>query len=124
MRIVVAPQEYKGTLSAAEAAVAMAQAVRRVLPGADVLVQPLADGGPGTVAAIIGAAGGSTRTDSVTGPLDAKVDAEWGLLDDGTAVIAMAAAAGLLLVDECQRDPQIATTYGVGELIRAALGAG
>ncbi len=124
MRIVVAPQEYKGTLSAAEAAVAMAQAVRRVLPGADVLVLPLADGGPGTVAAIVGAAGGSTRTANVTGPLDAKVDAEWGLLDDGTAVIEMAAAAGLLLVDECQRDPQIATTYGVGELIRAALGAG
>jgi glycerate kinase len=124
MRIVVAPQEYKGTLSAAEAAAAMADAVRRVLQGADVLVQPLADGGPGTVAAIVGASGGSTHTTNVTGPLGAKVDAEWGLLDDGTVVIEMAAAAGLMLVDEPQRDPRIATTYGVGELISAALDAG
>jgi glycerate kinase len=124
MRVVVAPQEYKGTLSAAEAAAAMAEAVRRVLPGADVLVLPLADGGPGTTAAIVAAAGGSARTANVTGPLGAKVDAEWGLLDDGTAVIEMAAAAGLLLVDERERDPRIATTYGVGELILAAMDAG
>ncbi|HEY8767162.1 MAG TPA: glycerate kinase [Dehalococcoidia bacterium] len=124
MRIVVAPQEYKGTLSAAEAAATMAEAVRRVLPGAGVLVQPLADGGPGTVAVIVGAVGGSTRTTNATGPLGANVDAEWGLLDDGTAVIEMAAAAGLLLVDERGRDPRIATTYGVGELIRVALDAG
>ena len=94
------------------------------MPGADVLVLPLADGGPGTVAAIVAAAGGSTRTTNVTGPLGAKVSAEWGLLKDGTAVIEMAAAAGLLLVDERERDPRIATTYGVGELIRAALDAG
>lgn len=124
MRIVIAPQEYKGTLTAAEAAAAMAEAVRRVLPGADILLLPLADGGPGTVAAIVAAAGGSTRTANVTGPLGEKVDAEWGLLDDGTAVIEMAAAAGLLLVDEGARDPRVATTYGVGDLIRAALGAG
>jgi glycerate kinase len=144
MRIVIAPQEYKGTLTAAEAAAAMAEAVRRVLPGADVLVLPLADGGPGTVAAIVAAAGGSIRTANVTGPLGEKVDAEWGLLEDSasarprrgqadpprrmtpqtTAVIEMAAAAGLLLVDEGERDPRAATTYGVGELIRAALDAG
>jgi glycerate kinase len=141
MRVVVAPQEYKGTLSAAEAAAVMAEAVRRVLPGADVLVLPLADGGPGTVAAIVVAAGGSIRTTNVCGPLGAKVDAEWGLLEGGgsvppprrqtesltprsVAVIEMAAAAGLLLVDEWERDPRIATTYGVGELIGAALDAG
>lgn len=124
MRIVIAPQEYKGTLTAAEAAAVMAEAVRRVLPGADILALPLADGGPGTVAAIVGAAGGSIRTANVTGPLAAKVDSEWGLLDDGTAVIEMAAAAGLLLVAERARDPRVATTYGVGDLIRAALDAG
>ncbi len=144
MRVVVAPQEYKGTLTAAEAAAAMADAVRRVLPGADVLVLPLADGGPGTVAAIVAAAGGSTRTTNVTGPLGAKVNAEWGLLEGGesappprrqadpprrmtprsVAVIEMAAAAGLLLVAERARDMRIATTYGVGELILAALDAG
>jgi glycerate 2-kinase len=141
MRVVVAPQEYKGTLTAAEAAAAMADAVRRVLPGADVLVLPLADGGPGTVAAIAEAVGGSTRTTNVTGPLGAKVNAEWGLLEGGesappprrqaesltprsVAVIEMAAAAGLLLVAESARDLRIATTYGVGELILAALDGG
>jgi glycerate 2-kinase len=141
MRIVIAPQEYKGTLTAAEAAAAMLEAVRHVLPGADVLVLPLADGGPGTVAAIVAAAGGSTRTANVTGPLGAKVDAEWALLEDGesappprrqaesltprsVAVIEMAAAVGLLLVAESAREPRIATTTGVGELIRAALDAG
>jgi glycerate kinase len=124
MRIVIAPQEYKGTLTSAEAAAAMASGLQRVFPDAEVALLPLADGGPGTVAAIIGAAGGSIRTTAVTGPLGGKVSAEWGLLNDGTAVIEMAAAAGLLLVADADRDPRTATSFGVGELVRVALDAG
>lgn len=124
MRIVVAPQEYKGTLTAEEAAAAIAEGVRRAVPAAEVDQVPLADGGPGTVRAIARSAGGELRTSRVCGPLGAKVDAEWGLLPDGTAVIETASAAGLILVPESQRDPRITTTFGVGELILAAVDAG
>ncbi|MEO8456328.1 MAG: glycerate kinase [Chloroflexota bacterium] len=124
MRILIAPQEYKGTLTATEAAAAIAEGARRALPHAELNILPLADGGPGTVEAIVAATGGSFRTTSVRGPLGQPVDARWGLLPDGTAVIEMAAAAGLTLVQEASRDPRHATTYGVGELIRAALDAG
>jgi glycerate 2-kinase len=123
MRILIAPQEYKGTLTAAEAASAMADGSRRAMPDADLTVLPLADGGPGTVEALVGATAGSIRTTTVRGPLGAPVEAAWGLLPDGTAVIEMAAASGLVLVTEAERDPRMATTYGVGELIRAALDA-
>jgi glycerate kinase len=124
MRIVVAPQEYKGTLTAEGAAAAIAEGVRRALPDAAADVVPLADGGSGTVRAMVRAAGGELRSTRVAGPLGEPVDAEWGLLPDGTAVIEMAAAAGLVLVPEAERDPRVTTTYGVGELVRAALDAG
>jgi glycerate kinase len=123
MRIVVAPQEYKGTLTAEEAAAAIATGVKQVYPEAEVDQVPMADGGPGTVRAVVRAIGGEPRTTDVRGPINSRVDADWGLLSDGTAVIEMAAAAGLVLVPEEQRNPGIATTYGVGELIRAALDA-
>jgi glycerate kinase len=124
MRIVIAPQEYKGTLTAEEAAAAMAEGVRRALPDADIDELPLADGGPGTVRAIVRAAGGELRQTTVRGPMGGEVKAEWGLLPDDSAVIEMAAAAGLVLVPEAKRDPRLASTYGVGELIRAALSTG
>jgi glycerate kinase len=124
MRIVVAPQEYKGTLTAEEAVAAIADGVRQALPDANVEELPLADGGPGTLRAVLTGTGGELRHTTVTGPLGEPVEAEWGLLDDGTAVIEMAAAAGLLLVPRSRRDPRITTTYGLGELIRAALDAG
>jgi glycerate kinase len=123
MRIVVAPQEYKGTLTAEEAAAAIAEGAWRALPSAEVDQAPLADGGPGTVRAIIRGVGGEARTAPVCGPLGAPVNAEWGLLPDGTAVLEMASAAGLTLVPKPQRDPRITTTIGVGELILAALDA-
>lgn len=124
MRILVAPQEFKGTLTAIDAAAAMAEGARSALPEAAIVELPLADGGPGTVQAILAAAGGRAMTTRVSGPLGDPVDAAWGILPDGTAVIEMAAAAGLTLLAPAVRDPRLATTFGVGELIRGALGAG
>ncbi len=125
MRVLIAPQGFKGTLSGAEAAEAIAQGVACVLPGAEADLLPIADGGHGTLDALVGATRGSTRTTSVTGPLGHTVDARWGVLGDGTtAVIEMAQASGLTLVPERHRDPMLATTYGTGQLIAAALDAG
>ncbi|MCG0240050.1 MAG: glycerate kinase [Firmicutes bacterium] len=125
MRIVVAPDSFKGSLTAAEAARAMARGVRAVWPEAEVLEVPMADGGEGTVDALVAATGGRYVTRQVTGPLGRPVEARFGILGDGeTAVIEMAAASGLLLVPPAERDPRYTTTYGTGELIRAALDLG
>ncbi|HEY5625411.1 MAG TPA: glycerate kinase [Dehalococcoidia bacterium] len=124
MRIIVAPQEYKGTLTAEEAAAAIAQGARRAVPEADIEVVPMPDGGPGTVRAIASVTGGKTRTCRVQGPLGGPVEAEWASLPGGTAIIEMAAASGLGLVSEDERDARVTSTYGVGELVREALGAG
>ena len=102
----------------------MAEGVRRALPDAEIDVLPLADGGPGTVQAIVAALGGELRRNTVTGPMGETTSAEWGLLPDGSAVIEIAAAAGLVLVPETDRDPRLATTFGVGEMILAALDSG
>ena len=123
MRILVAPQELKGSLSAAEAAAAIAAGARRALPDAQIVRLPLADGGPGTLAALLAARGGERRTARVSGPLGAPVEAAYGVVD-GTAVIETAAANGLVLLADDERDPARASTRGVGELIRAALDAG
>ena len=124
MRILVAPQGFKGTLSGAEAARAVAEGVRRVVPDARIVERPIADGGHGTLDAMIGAARGARRSARVLGPMGGAVDADWGLLPDGTAVVEMAQASGLTLVPEARRDPMRATTYGVGQLIAAALDGG
>jgi len=103
----------------------MERGVHAVFPGAVVVKVPIADGGEGTVAALLDATGGRPRTTRVRGPLGAPVDATWGLLGDGqTAVIEMAAASGLPLLPAGQRDPRRATTFGTGELVRAALDEG
>ncbi len=124
MRVIVAPQEYKGTLTAEEAAAAIAEGVHRVVPDSDVEMAPMADGGPGTVRVIAAAADGETRSCRVRGPLGRPVEASWAFLSDATAIIEMAAASGLLLVAEEERDARLTTTYGVGELLREALDAG
>jgi glycerate kinase len=124
MRIVICPQEFKGTLTAREAAAAMAEGTARAMPHAELDVVPLSDGGPGLQDVLIAAAGGRVMKERVEDPLAHTVEAEWGLLDDGTAVIEMAAAAGLWRVSEDERDPMTATTYGVGQLILAALDHG
>lgn len=125
MRIVVAPQEFKGSLTAVQAAAAIATGLTRVLPDATVEQVPLADGGPGTVAAVVAAAGGELRTVTCRDPLGRPITAAFGLVDGGrTAVVEMAAAAGLTLLRPEERDARRASTEGVGDLIRAAVGAG
>jgi len=123
MRVLAAPQEFKGSLTARAAAEAMATGVRRALPDAQMTLLPLADGGPGTLDALLAARGGEVRTAAVSGPLGERVEARYGIID-GVAVIEAAAANGLVLVPPARRDPAHATTRGVGELIRAALDAG
>lgn len=118
----VAPDKFKGSLTADAAAAAMARGVRTA--GFDgVRVVPLADGGEGTLDTLVAAVGGSRRRARVAGPLGDPVDAVWAQLSDGTAVVEMARASGLLLVDG-RNDPLRATTRGTGELIAAALRAG
>lgn len=125
MRIVIAPDSFKGSLTAAQAAGAMGRGVQAALPGAEVVRLPMADGGEGTLDALVAATGGQVLTAAVTGPLGEPLSARWGLLGDGrTGVIEMAAASGLLLVPPERRDPTATTTYGTGELIRHALNQG
>src|SRR5437588_2390095 len=125
MRILIAPQSLKGSLTAAEAGAAIAQGVHTIYPKAEIEVVPVADGGEGTVQALVDASGGTIIQKTVTGPLGEPVPAFFGLMGDGiTAVIEMAACAGLPLVPLEKRDPRITTTYGVGELILAALDYG
>lgn len=125
MRVVLAPDSFKGSLPALGAAEAMARGVRAVFPEAERILVPIADGGEGTVAALVAATGGSLRRTRVAGPLGEPVEAAWGILGDGvTAVIEVAAASGLTLVPPERRDPGRASTRGTGELVRAALDAG
>ena len=125
MRIVVAPNAFKGSLSALEAAEAIAEGIRAALPDAALVVLPIADGGDGTVDALVAATHGEQRTLRVRGPLGDHLDAGYGLIDGGAAaVIEMATAAGLALVPADRRDPRITTTYGVGELLQHAYDAG
>ena len=124
-RIVVAPDSFKGSASAREVAEAIADGLRRALPSVEIETVPMADGGEGTVEALVEATGGRYVDVQVTGPLGEPVQARFGLLGDGaTAVIEMAAASGLPLVPPHRRDPLVTTTYGTGEMIRAALDRG
>jgi glycerate kinase len=125
MRIVIAPNAFKGSLSALEAATAIGEGIRIAAPDADLVLVPIADGGDGTVDALVAATQGERRTRRVHGPLGDPVDAEYGVIDQGsTAVIEMAKAAGLALVPKDKRDPRVTTTYGVGELLQYAYDEG
>ncbi|MFT8872892.1 MAG: glycerate kinase [Sporolactobacillus sp.] len=125
MKIVIAPDSFKESLSAREAAEAIQQGWQTVFPTDSFALVPMADGGEGTVQALVDATGGHMIHRTVTGPLEAPVDAFFGLLGNGkTAVIEMAAAAGLEHIPPDRRNPLIATTYGVGELLRAAMDSG
>jgi glycerate kinase len=125
MNIIVAPDSFKGSLTAMQAADAIVQGVRGVLPEAEIVPIPLADGGEGTVEALVLATRGRFVKRQVTGPMGEAVEATLGVLgDDVTGVVEMAQAAGLSLVPANQRNPLVATTYGVGELMLAALEEG
>ncbi|CQR73770.1 Glycerate kinase [Sporomusa ovata DSM 2662] len=125
MRIIVAPDSFKGSISAIDVANAMEQGILMVDPQANIKKVPIADGGEGTVEALVATTGGRIIRQSVMGPLGDRVEASWGILGDGeTAVIEMAAASGLILVPKEKRNPLFTTTYGTGQLIRAALDRG
>ncbi|HGY1779836.1 TPA: glycerate 2-kinase [Citrobacter amalonaticus] len=125
MKIVIAPDSYKESLSATEVAQAIEKGFREIFPDAQYVSVPVADGGEGTVEAMIAATHGSAHSALVTGPLGEKVNANWGMSGDGkTAFIEMAAASGLALVPPDKRNPLITTSRGTGELILQALDSG
>jgi glycerate kinase len=124
MKIVIAIDSFKGSLSSRDAGEAAARGVRVAAPHATVRVFELADGGEGTTDALLSATGGRKVTMSVTGPMGTPVTADYAILSDGTAVIEVAAAAGLPLVPPDERNPLIATTYGVGQQIANAIEKG
>jgi glycerate kinase len=120
MKIVVAPNAFKGSLPAPAAAAAIAQGVRETFPDAEVVEVPVADGGDGTVEALLAAGHGSRRSVDVEGPLGSPVTAVYGLIAGGrTAVVELASTSGLALMPRAQRDPRRASTYGFGQLLQA-----
>ena len=125
MRITLAPDSFKGSLTALQVCAAASEGIAQLGLGVECIAVPMADGGEGTVQSLVDATGGQFVTVTVHGPLFEPVLATYGLLGDGkTAVIEMAAASGLPLVPPDRRDPLCTTTYGTGELVRAALDAG
>ncbi|MBQ8857435.1 MAG: glycerate kinase [Lachnospiraceae bacterium] len=125
MKVVVAVDSFKGSLSSLEAGEAVKNGVLKVMPEAEVNVRPLADGGEGTVEALALGMGGKLETVEVTGPLGEKVDCVYGILEESqTAIMEMSGAAGITLVSEAKRNPLHTTTYGVGEVIKDAISKG
>ena len=125
MKIVTAIDSFKGSMTSMEAGAAVAEGVHRVDEDAEVIVRPLADGGEGTVEALVAGMNGTIQKVQVTGPLGDPVVCEYGIIE-GTkmAVIEMAGAAGITLVPDKKRNPLHTTTYGVGEVIRDAISKG
>ncbi|MCL9782567.1 glycerate kinase [Vibrio sp. S4M6] len=125
MKIVIAPDSFKESLSAKLVCDCVEKGFKQVLPKADYIHLPLADGGEGTVDVILQNLAGSRQREQVAGPLGHPLDASWALIDDGnTAVIELAAASGLDLVPHKQRNPELTSSYGTGQLIKAALDLG
>ncbi len=125
MRILIAPDSFKGSLKSTAAAEAMARGVRKAAPDADIVVLPVGDGGEGTLESLVVATKGEFETHLVIGPLGEPVEARLGLLGDGrTVFLEIAEASGLSRIAPHQRDPLVATTYGTGQLLRAALQTG
>ncbi|SUW65005.1 Glycerate kinase [Buttiauxella agrestis] len=125
MKIVIAPDSFKESLSAERTAQAIKKGFEEIFPEAQYVCLPIADGGEGTVEAMIAATRGKLVTLTVSGPMNQPVEAFYGVTGDGrTAVIEMAAASGLMLVEPELRNPMSATSFGTGELIKHALNAG
>ena len=122
MKIVTAIDSFKGSLTSIEAGQAAADGIHRVDPDAEVIIRPLADGGEGTVEALVQGMNGLKQSIIVTGPLGTPVQCEYGIIEStNTAVIEMSAAAGITLVPDDKRNPLYTTTYGVGEMIKDAI---
>ena len=124
MKAVFAIDSFKGSLSSLAAGEAAAAGFRDVIPGAEAIVRPLADGGEGTVDALVAGMGGERRVLMATGPAGHPVSAAYGILPGDVAVIEMAAAAGITLVSGVEKNPLLTTTFGVGEMIADAVRAG
>lgn len=124
IKILIVSDSFKGSISSLEAGQCIKQGFARVFPAAEILIEPIADGGEGTVDALVSGVGGTYFSETVTGPLGEPVTAQYAVLSDGTAVIEMAAASGLMLIPEEKRNPTVTTTYGTGQLILAALNKG
>lgn len=125
MKITVAVDSLKGSLTSLQAGNAVSDGILSVYPGAEVWVRPLADGGEGTVKALVCGMGGTEERITVTGPLGQPVECGYGIIrESGTAVIEMSGAAGITLIPEEDRNPLFTTTYGVGEVIRDAISKG
>ncbi|MFC2140106.1 glycerate kinase [Candidatus Auribacterota bacterium] len=122
MKIVIAPDSFKGTLTALEAADLIKKGFKKVFPEADYIEIPMADGGEGTARSLVDASGGKIITHQVKDPLGRDIEAHFGIMGDGkTAVIEMAAASGLPLIKTSERNPLKTTTFGTGQLIKKAL---
>lgn len=125
MKVVVAIDSLKGSLTSLEAGEAIQEGILRAISDAEVIVRPLADGGEGTVEALTRGMNGRYEKITVTDPLGRPTDAVYGILEDShTAIIEMSAAAGITLIDAKDRNPMNTTTYGVGEMIKDAIGKG
>ena len=125
MKIVIAPQTFKGTVSALAAAKAIERGVLAAAPEAETVLVPVADGGDGTLDALVDSTDGEFLRSTVTGPLGRTLEAVWGVMGDGqTAVVEMARASGLALVPPRRRDPRTTTTQGTGQIIKEALDRG
>lgn len=125
MKVVVAIDSLKGSLTSMEAGYAIAEGIRRADPKTEVVIRPLADGGEGTVDALVCGMNGNIQNVMVTGPLGTPVNCEYGMIEGSkTAVIEMSGAAGITLVPEEKRNPLYTTTYGVGEVIKDAIAKG
>lgn len=125
MKVVVASDSFKGSISARDICTAVKEGVKRVFPDAKVVEIPLADGGEGTMENMVFSSNGIKKRVVVTGPIGDKVTAEYGILGDKeTVIIEMAQASGLPLLKEHEKNPLVTTSYGTGELIKAALDDG
>ncbi len=125
MKIVIAPQGFKAGISGLDAAKAIARGVTAAIPDAETVLAPVADGGDGTMHALVDGTAGQVFTSTVSGPLGQPIEAQWGVMGDGrTAVIEMALASGLALIPQRRRNPRITTTAGTGEILKEALDRG
>lgn len=125
MKVVTAIDSFKGSLTSMQAGQAASEGIKKVYPGAEVFVRPIADGGEGTVDALVEGMNGKRCAIDVTGPLGKSVRAEYGIMEETrTAIMEMSAASGITLITDKERNPLHTTTFGVGEMIKDAINKG